>query len=116
MRENDRMIVGADIGGAKRAAQIKLQEMRQKSVLGSSPQSDRTAAESQSIGFTDRDRDPSPSTDSDWSREPSDSGSAWERIRRGAGYPASGKNERRRTTSGRGTGGVAAAAGAAKRP
>lgn len=61
----------------------------------SSPQSNRTAAE---------DHSSSSSTESDWSQEPSDGGSAWERIRRGAGLSASGKNEHRGTTNSRGTG------------
>lgn len=40
-------------------------------------------------------KDASPSTERDWSQEPSDGGSAWERIRRRAGLPALSKNQRR---------------------
>lgn len=98
-RTNDagdkRMVGGADVGELKRGAHVKFQDTRQQPVPRSSPQSNRTAAE---------DHSSSSSAESDWSQDPSDGGSAWERIRRGAGLSASGKNEHWGTTDGRGTG------------
>lgn len=92
----DEWMVGeGDFGKAKHGAQAKLQEIRQQPVLSNSPQSNRTAAKG---------HDPSLSSRSHWSQEPFDGGSAWERIRRGAGLSASGKNEHWGTTDGRGTG------------
>lgn len=91
---NEEIVGGDDVEGTKRGALIKLQEMRQQPVP-SSPRSIRTVAERQPVGFTDHNQDSSSSTERDRSQEPSDGGSAWERIRRGAGSPASSKNQRR---------------------
>lgn len=93
--DKERMVGGVDVEGTKRGSQIILQETRQQPVPRSSPWSNRTVAERQPIGFTDHNQDPSSSTELDRSQEPSDGGSAWERIRRGAGSPASSKNQRR---------------------
>lgn len=102
---DEETVGGSDFGGAKNPVQIKLLETRQQPVLSDSPLSNRTAADRQPIGFTDEDHDPSPSAESDWSQEPSDGGSTWDRIRREARSSASGKFERRETTGSRGTGG-----------
>lgn len=96
---------GGDFGGAETPVQIKLLETRQQPVLSDSPLSNRTAADRQPIGFTDEYHDSSPSVESDWSQEPSDGGSTWDRIRRGARSPASGKSERREKADSRGKGG-----------
>lgn len=98
------MLGASDVGEAKSGDQIMLQETRQQSVPRDSPRPHRTAEERQPMNFTDHDPDPSPPAESDWSQETSDSGSAWERLRRGAKPPAatgSGKKERGGTTGGR---------------
>ena len=98
------MLGGSDVGAAKNGGQVMLQETRQQSVPRGSPRPHRTAEERQPMDFTDHDSDPSPPAESDWSQETSDSGSAWERLRRGGKPPAaagSGKKERGGTTGGR---------------
>lgn len=60
-------------------------------------------AKRQPVGFRDPDHDPRPSAESGWSQEPSDGGNLWERIKRGAGTPASGQKERGGAAGGRGT-------------
>lgn len=100
------MVGGSDFGAANSGVQTVQQEPRQQPVFGSTPWSNQTAAESQPIGFTDHGHDSSPSAENDWSQGNSDGGSAWERVRRGAGTPPLGKKERQGTTGGRGAGGA----------
>ncbi|MCJ1463427.1 hypothetical protein MMC07_002034 [Pseudocyphellaria aurata] len=96
-----------DFGESTSGAPIKSQQIRPQPVPRMNPLPNRTAAERQPTRFSEpepepmHDPDPSPS---DWGREASDGGSAWERIRRGAGSSteaaASDKMKERRGTRG----------------
>lgn len=105
-RGDEGMVGGGGFGAANSGGQTEQQGTRQQPVSRSTPWSNQTATESQPIGFTDHGYDSSPSAESGWSQEKSDGGSAWERVRRGAATPASGKKERQGATGGRGAGGA----------
>ncbi|MCJ1427899.1 hypothetical protein MMC29_005805 [Sticta canariensis] len=89
---NTRIVEVGDDGGTRSGAPTRPQETGRQPVLRGSSWSNRTAAQREPTGFTDdsydHGHDPSPSTESDWSQEASEGGSAWERIRRGAGSSA----------------------------
>lgn len=81
LRENDDR--GFDFGEAKSDAPSKSQQTRPQPVSRVSPLANRTAAVRQpSTRSPEPEPDPNPLN---WGREASDGGSAWERIRHGAG-------------------------------
>ena len=95
---NSGTVAVSDNEGTRSGAPTRSQETGPQPVPGGSPWSNRTAAERPPTGFADdnydRNQDPSPSTESDWSSEASDGGSAWERIRREAGSSATAGSRR----------------------